>query len=118
MSYLGFISTEKGESSKGLWEPTVICNCGNRHEGDEPSINVKECEQCEGNMSEHKEGIIEMIDTDDMMVCGYCGIEEFSMKDCGCSEEVVTYSEFEEKISEETMGNKDEYHRILDGGRC
>ena len=30
----------------------------------------------------------------------------------------ITYSEFEEKISEETMGNKDEYHRILDGGRC
>ena len=40
------------------------------------------------------------------------------MEDCDCSEEVITYSEFEEKISEETMGNKDEYHRILDGGRC
>jgi len=57
MSYLGFISTEKSESSKGLWEPTIICKCGNRHEGDEPSINVKECEQCEGNM-------IKLYDTD------------------------------------------------------
>jgi len=118
MSYLKFISEEKGKSSKGLWEPTIICKCGNKHQGDEPSINVKECEQCEGNMIDHKEGVIQMIDTDDMMVCGYCGIEEYYMKDCDCSEEVITYSEFEEKISEETMGNKDEYHRILDGGRC
>ena len=50
-------------------------------------------------MIDHKEGVIEMIDTDDMMVCGYCGIEEAYMEDCGCSEEVMTYSEFEEKIS-------------------
>ena len=40
------------------------------------------------------------------------------MKDCDCSEEVVTYFEFKESVAEETMGNKDEYHRILDGGRC
>jgi hypothetical protein len=72
MSYLSFISDEKGKSSKGLWEPTVICNCGNRHEGDEPSINVKECEQCEGNMSDHKEGIIEMIDRDDKVWMSTC----------------------------------------------
>jgi len=72
MSYLSFISDEKGKSSKGLWEPTVICNCGNRHEGDEPSINVKECEQCEGNMIDHKEGIIEMIDRDDKVWMSTC----------------------------------------------
>lgn len=118
MSYLQFISREKGESSKGLWEPTIICKCGNKHEGDEPSINIKECEQCEGSMIENEEGVIEMIDSDDMMVCGYCGIEEFYMEDCDCSEEVVTYSEFKEIVAEETMGNKDEYDRILDGGRC
>ena len=72
MSYLGFISVEKGESSKGLWEPTVVCKCGNRHEGDEPSINVKECEQCEGKMIEHEEGIIEIIDKDDMVWMSTC----------------------------------------------
>jgi|TARA_R100001443_G_scaffold116381_1_gene136622 hypothetical protein len=72
MSYLGFISVEKGESSKGLWEPTVVCKCGNRHEGDEPSINVKECEQCEGKMIEHEEGIVEMIDKDDMVWSSIC----------------------------------------------
>ena len=72
MSYLGFISTEKSESSKGLWEPTIICKCGNRHEGDEPSINVKECEQCEGNMIEHEEGIMEMIDKDDKVWMSTC----------------------------------------------
>jgi hypothetical protein len=69
-------------------------------------------------MIEHEEGVIEMIDSDDMMVCGYCGIEEVYMEDCDCSEEVVTYFEFKESVAEETVGNKDEYHRILDGGRC
>jgi hypothetical protein len=72
MSYLGFISTEKSESSKGLWEPTVVCKCGNRHEGDEPSINVKECEQCEETMIEHEEGIMEMIDRDDKVWMSTC----------------------------------------------
>ncbi len=52
MSYLSFISEEKGESSKGLWTPTVICQCGNSVEGDEPKVFVEQCEQCEGNMIE------------------------------------------------------------------
>lgn len=118
MSYLSFISEEKGKSSKGLWTPTVVCQCGNSVEGDEPKVLVEQCEQCEGNMINHEEGVIEMINSDDVMVCGYCGIEEFYMEDCDCSEEVVTYFEFKESVAEETMGNKDEYHRILDGGRC
>ena len=57
-------------------------------------------------------------DLDDMPVCGYCGIEEVYMKDCDCSEEVMTYFDFKEKMVEETMGNKDEYDLILDGSRC
>ncbi len=57
-------------------------------------------------------------DPDDMLVCGYCGIEEYYMNDCDCSEEVMTAFDFEEKIAEETMGNKEEYHKILDGSRC
>ncbi len=57
-------------------------------------------------------------DPDDMPVCGYCGIEEFYMEDCDCSEEVMTYFDFKEKMVEETMGNKDEYDLILDGSRC
>jgi len=116
MSYLQYISDEKGKSSKGIWTPTVICKCGNMLDGDEPSVYVDECEQCE--MIEHEEGNVVIIDSDDMMVCGYCGIEEVYMEDCDCSEEVVTYFEFKESVAEETMGNKDEYHRILDGGRC
>ena len=48
MSYLEHMSNEKGELSKGLWTPTIICSCGNRHEGDLPSVNINECEQCEG----------------------------------------------------------------------
>ena len=116
MSYLSFISEEKGESSKGLWIPTVVCQCGNSVEGDEPKVLVEQCEQCE--MIEHEEGNIVIIDSDDMMVCGYCGIEEVYMEDCDCSEEVVTYFEFKESVAEETMGNKDEYDKILDGSRC
>jgi len=72
MSYLSFISEEKGESSKGLWTPTVICQCGNSVEGDEPKVFVEQCEQCEGNMIEHEEGIIEMIDTEDMVWSSTC----------------------------------------------
>jgi hypothetical protein len=55
-------------------------------------------------------------DLDNMLVCGYCGIEE--VYDCDCDEEIITYFEFQEKIAEETMGNKEEYHKILDGSRC
>ena len=69
-------------------------------------------------MIEHNEGNIVIVDTDDFMVCGYCGIEEVYMQDCDCSEEVITYLNFQERIVQETMGNKDEYDRILDGGRC
>ena len=54
MSYLSFISEEKGESSKGLWIPTVVCQCGNSVEGDEPKVLVEQCEQCEGNMINKK----------------------------------------------------------------
>lgn len=72
-------------------------------------------------------------------VCDYCGSEEVDEKAwvnintlevtstiddpdywCNsCSEEVkpMTYFEWTEKIAEETMGNKEEYHRILDGSR-
>jgi len=60
--------------------------------------------------------IVDKTTMDDMLVCGYCGIEEEYMEDC--DEEVITYFEFQERVAEETMGNKDEYHRILDGGRC
>jgi len=52
MSYLQYISEEKGKSSKGIWTPTIICKCGNMLDGDEPSVSVDECEQCEGNMIE------------------------------------------------------------------
>ena len=60
MSYLSFISEEKGESSKGLWIPTVVCQCGNSVEGDEHKVLVEQCEQCEGNMINKK--LIEFID--------------------------------------------------------
>jgi hypothetical protein len=116
--YLKFLSTNEYADKYGIYTPAVECDCGNACDGDEPKIKVKQCEQCEDKMIEHEEGNVVDMDTDDMLVCGYCGIEEYYMKDCDCSEEVITYSEFEEKISEETMGNKDEYHRILDGGRC
>ena len=53
MSYLSFISEEKGESSKGLWIPTVVCQCGNSVEGAEPKVLVEQCEQCEGKMSKN-----------------------------------------------------------------
>ena len=53
MSYLSFISEEKGESSKGLWIPTVVCQCGKSVEGDEPKVLVEQCEQCEGKMSKN-----------------------------------------------------------------
>ena len=72
MRYIEFISNKKGESSKGLWEPTVVCRCGNRHEGDEPGIYIKECELCEDSMIENEEGIIEMIDKDDMVWMSTC----------------------------------------------
>lgn len=127
MTYLEYISSEKGKLSNGLWEPTIICRCGNRHEGDFPSVDVNECELCEGvDMDINEVDVVrnevnqsfEIVDRDDIMVCGHCGIEEVYMEDCDCSEEVMTSFDFEEKVAEQTMGNKDEYHRILDGGRC
>jgi len=100
MSYLGFISIEKGESSKGLWEPTVVCNCGNRHEGDEPKIYVKECEQCEGNMTDEVRSEMhepfEIVDKDDMVwmstCCGGSAITEV-MEDEGLEVGVAICSE-------------------------
>ena len=77
--------------------------------------------------------------TDNTWVCRYCGSEEVSQSGwinintekiidfvdessywCDtCNEETkpLKYFEWTEKIAEETMGNKEEYHRILDGGR-
>ena len=73
MSYLSFVSEEKGKSSKGLWIPAVICKCGNRVEGDEPVVLVEDCELCEEvDMIEHEEGIIEIIDKDDMVWMSTC----------------------------------------------
>jgi len=76
---------------------------------------------------------------DDIWVCSYCGSEEIDEKAwvdvntleftygiddpeywCStCNEEIkpMTYFKWKEKIAEETMGNKEEYHRILDGSR-
>lgn len=77
--------------------------------------------------------------TDDTWVCNYCGSEEVEQQVwinintlevpdnlksdiywCStCNDEVrpLTYFEWQEKIAEETMGNKEEYHKILDGSR-
>jgi len=76
---------------------------------------------------------------DDTWVCNYCGSEEVEQQVwinintleapdnlksdiywcSNCNDEVrpLTYFEWTEKIAEETMGNKEEYHRILDGSR-
>ena len=76
-------------------------------------------------------------------VCSYCGSEEVLIKNtqsssydmnteeivdfvnesiywCDtCNEEtkLLKYFEWTEKIAEETIGNKEEYHKILDGSR-
>jgi len=70
MSYLQYISDEKGKSSKGIWTPTVKCKCGNMLDGDEPSVYVDECEQCE--MIEHEEGNVVVVDRDDMEWISTC----------------------------------------------
>jgi hypothetical protein len=76
---------------------------------------------------------------DDSWVCEYCGSDEIDEKAwvdsntleftyaiddtdyfChSCCEEVkpMSYFKWTEKIAEETMGNKEEYHKILDGSR-
>lgn len=76
---------------------------------------------------------------DDSWVCSYCGSEEVSQSawvninteklvdfidedsySCDiCDEDAkpMKYFEWTEKIAKETMGNKEEYHRILDGSR-
>ena len=76
---------------------------------------------------------------DDTWVCDYCGSDEIDEKAwvdvntlkftyaiddpeywcTTCSEEIrpMKYSEWTEKIAKETMGNKEEYHKILDGSR-
>ena len=43
---LSFISEERA-SRPCLCIPTVICQCGNSVEGDEPKVFVEQCEQCE-----------------------------------------------------------------------
>jgi len=44
---------------------------------------------------------------------------EEHMSKCNCNgfESPLQYEEWCKKIFEETMGNKEEYHKILDGGR-
>ena len=81
-----------------------------------------------------------VIDLDDMYVCDYCGSEEVSqsawvnintnklndfVEDSSfwcdsCNEETspMTYFDWQEKIAEECMGNKDKYDKIMDGGRA
>jgi len=59
---------------------------------------------------------------DNILVCSYCGLEvskETSYWCDICDEEAkpMTYFKWTEKIAEETMGNKEEYHKILDGSR-
>ena len=78
-------------------------------------------------------------DMDDIWVCDYCGSEEVeeivwvnintqkiidtsSIDDyyCdGCPDETkpMTYFDWQEKIAEECGGNKDKYHKIMDGSR-
>jgi len=82
---------------------------------------------------------IEQNKMDDDWVCDYCGSEEVDEKAwvnmntlevteaiddttywCNnCNDEIspMTYFKWTEKIAEETMGNKEEYHKILDGSR-
>ena len=77
---------------------------------------------------------------DNTWVCGYCGSEEVSQSGwvninteklndfvedssfwCdNCNEEIspMTYFDWQEKIAEECMGNKDKYDKIMDGGRA
>ena len=77
---------------------------------------------------------------EDMYVCHYCGSEEVSQSGwvninteklndfvedssfwCdNCDEETVAMKHFDwqEKIAEECMGNKDEYDKIMDGSRA
>ena len=81
-----------------------------------------------------------VIDLDAMYVCDYCGSEEVSqsawvnintnklndfVEDSSfwcdsCNEETspMTYFDWQEKIAEECMGNKDKYDKIMDGGRA
>ena len=79
----------------------------------------------------------------DTWVCNWCGSDEVYEKvfinmntdkqdyggsnegepeyatECGCNEfeKPITEDEWQEKVAEATIGNKDEYHKILDGGR-
>jgi len=43
--------------------------------------------------------------------------DEYISDCCGDFEYPLTQFEWEEKVAEETMGNKEEYHKILDGSR-
>lgn len=43
--------------------------------------------------------------------------DEYIGECCGDFEYPLTRFEWEEKVAEETMGNKEEYHKILDGSR-
>lgn len=83
---------------------------------------------------------IEPTTLDDMYVCNYCGSEEVSqsawvninteklndfVEDSSfwcdnCNEQTVamTYFDWQEKIAKECMGNKDKYHKIMDGSRA
>ena len=104
MSYLSFISEENGESSKGLWIPTVVCQCGNSVEGDEPKVLVEQCEQCEGNMINKK--LIEFIDekledaqsyAEWIWLQGIYKLEPY-LDEEGNLDEVVMQGEFNEEI--------------------
>lgn len=82
-------------------------------------------------------------DLDEMWVCDWCGSEDIQEQVwinmnateiswgvvtagddqfwCGtCENEArpMTYFEWQEKIAEECMGNKDEYDKIMDGSRA
>ena len=76
---------------------------------------------------------------DDSWVCEYCGSDEvdetawvnintlevtstiddpnYWCHSCGEEVQPMSYFKWTEKIAEETMGNKEEYHKILDGSR-
>lgn len=78
---------------------------------------------------------------EDMYVCDYCGSEEVSQSgwanvnypyklidfvedssfwcdSCEKESQIMTYFDWQEKIAEECMGNKDEYDKIMDGSRA
>tara|TARA_R100000951_G_scaffold913_2_gene2728 strand:+ start:1141 stop:1473 length:333 start_codon:yes stop_codon:yes gene_type:complete len=92
------------------------------------------------NNTVFKQGLVNKPkDMDDMWVCDYCGSEEVDEKAwvnmntgeitegvddtprwCNiCNDEVapMTYFDWQEKIAEECMGNKDKYDKIMDGSR-